>query len=189
MGEPGSGHPGCCASGQWAGHYLRGDAYRLTTSRLTSGLDGCGIRYADRDDLILVEIGTGSVSAAVFTRNRFCAAPVQVAKQHIAAAQPKYLVINSGNANAGTGAAGIDAAYAVCRAVAELTGCRADQVLPFSTGVIGETLPVERIIDALSAAYGALSADGWLHAAQAMMTTDTVPKHVSVRFEVDGAVT
>ncbi len=151
------------------------------------GSTAAGIRYADRDDLILVEIGTGSVSAAVFTRNRFCAAPVQVAKQHIAAAQPNYLVINSGNANAGTGAAGVDAAYAVCRAVAELTGCRADQVLPFSTGVIGETLPVERIIDALPAAYSALSADGWIHAAQAMMTTDTLPKHISVRFEVDGA--
>jgi glutamate N-acetyltransferase/amino-acid N-acetyltransferase len=118
--------------------------------------------------------------AAVFTQNAFCAAPVTIARQHLAAAAPRFLLINSGNANAGTGAGGLAAARACCKAVAEHGGCDSSAVLPFSTGVIGEPLPVERITAVLPAAMDALRLDGWLAAARAIMTTDTVAKGHSV---------
>lgn len=138
-----------------------------------------GIRYKGRDDLLLVELAEGSQCAAVFTRNAFCAAPVIVAKQHLASSRPRYLLINSGNANAGTGAPGVAAAQNSCGLLAQKAGCATEQVLPFSTGVIGEPLPVERIEAVLDKAIKSLSEDGWATAARTIMTTDTVPKGVS----------
>jgi len=150
------------------------------------GTAAAGIRYQGRDDLAVLDLAPGSECAAVFTRNAFCAAPVVVARRHLAAARPRYLLINSGNANAGTGARGLADAEASCAALAELTGCRPQEVLPFSTGVIGEPLPVERLAAGLSAALGHLHEAAWPQAARAIMTTDTVPKLASRRFAVAG---
>ena len=138
-----------------------------------------GIRARDRDDLALLELAPGTQAAAVFTRNAFAAAPVTLAREFLRTAPPRYLLINSGNANAGTGAAGERAARDCCEALAGLAGCAPQQVLPFSTGVIGELLPAERIVEALPALLDGLRADGWLTAARAIMTTDTVPKGFS----------
>lgn len=145
-----------------------------------------GIRYPYRDDLALLELPEGGQCAAVFTRNAFCAAPVTVARRHLAAAAPRYLLINSGNANAGTGARGLAAAEATCAALAAAAGCRPEEVVPFSTGVIGEHLPVDRIEAALPAALAHLKETGWPLAARAIMTTDTVPKLAARRFAVAG---
>nr|VFJ56904.1 MAG: glutamate N-acetyltransferase [Candidatus Kentron sp. DK] len=133
----------------------------------------------DRNDLTLIEIAEGTHTAAVFTRNAFRAAPVQVARRHLGAARPRFLLINTGNANAGTGKRGVADAMACCEIVAEQAGCPPEAVLPFSTGVIGEPLPVARIAANLAKAYQDLRADGWEQAARAIMTTDTVPKLVS----------
>ena len=113
------------------------------------GAAAAGIRKRDRNDLLLIELIDGAHSAAVFTRNAFCAAPVTVGRRHVELTPPRYLLVNSGNANAGTGKAGLDDVRACCDAVATLTGCNSEEVLPFSTGVIGEPLPVEKIITAL----------------------------------------
>ena len=115
-----------------------------------------GIRYPNRTDLCLLELAPGSECAAVFTRNAFCAAPVILARRHLAAAS-RYWLINSGNANAGTGPRGLADAEACCAALATLAACRAEEVLPFSTGVIGEPLPVDRLAAALPAALAALA--------------------------------
>ncbi|RMG59126.1 MAG: bifunctional glutamate N-acetyltransferase/amino-acid acetyltransferase ArgJ [Gammaproteobacteria bacterium] len=138
-----------------------------------------GIRYQGRDDLVLMAFEAGTRMAGVFTRNAFCAAPVLVAREHLAAGQPRYWLINSGNANAGTGAQGLSDARRSCALVAAQAGLAAEAVLPFSTGVIGEPLAVDAIERALPALYSGLSADGWLAAARAIMTTDTVPKGAS----------
>jgi glutamate N-acetyltransferase/amino-acid N-acetyltransferase len=138
-----------------------------------------GIRYRDRDDLVLIELPAGSRCAATFTRNAFCAAPVTVARQHLGSATPRWLLINAGNANAGTGERGLEDARACCNALGALTECRASEVLPFSTGVIGEYLPVDRIVDALPLALDNLAEDAWDSAARAIMTTDTRPKRVT----------
>jgi len=145
-----------------------------------------GIRKPGRDDLMLMEVCAGASAAAVFTRNAFCAAPVVVARRHLATGAPRLLLVNSGNANAGTGTAGIDAALASCAAAADQAGCAPEQVLPYSTGVIGEPLPVDRIAAALPGAWGALQADGWQAAARAIMTTDTLPKGASRRLQLGG---
>ncbi len=150
------------------------------------GSTAAGIKYADRNDLVVIEIVPGSTCAAVFTRNAFCAAPVQVAKQHLQDTSPRYLLINSGNANAGTGHDGVAVCDASCAALAEVAGCGANQVLPFSTGVIGEPLPLDKIRTALPRALANLDESGWPDAARAIMTTDTVPKLVSQSFESDG---
>ena len=118
---------------------------RLGTAR-------AGIKYPDRRDLVVLEVPAGTLAAATFTRNAFCAAPVTVARAHLAAASPRYLLINTGNANAGTGRQGLADAEASCRALAELTACRPDEVLPFSTGVIGEPLPLARLVAGLPTA-------------------------------------
>ena len=143
---------------------------------------------ASRDDLVLIEIAEGSSLAAVFTRNRFCAAPVIVARKHLAATVggPRYLLVNSGNANAGTGEPGLEAARRSCAVLAQLTATRAAAVLPFSTGVIGELLPVDRVNAALPGLLQSLKADAWLAAARGIMTTDTLPKAASRRIEIDG---
>jgi glutamate N-acetyltransferase/amino-acid N-acetyltransferase len=146
---------------------------------LRLGCTKAGIRYQGRNDLVAIELPAGATCAAVFTRNAFCAAPVVVARDHLLATAPRYLVVNSGNANAGTGDAGLAAARESCRLVAAAAGCRPEEVLPFSTGVIGEPLPVERIGAAADALLADLAEDGWERAADAIMTTDTVRKLVS----------
>ena len=150
------------------------------------GIAESGIRYKNRRDLVVFEIAEGASTAAVFTTNAFCAAPVHVAKAHLQAASPRYLVINTGNANAGTGEPGMAAAQVSCQALAGLTGVAPAQVLPFSTGVIGELLPVARLQAGLPAALAALDADSWTAAAHGIMTTDTLPKGASEQFTVDG---
>lgn len=136
--------------------------------------------------MVVIEVVEGASCAAVFTRNAFCAAPVQLAKKHLALRPPRYLLINSGNANAGTGDQGMQDAHACCRVLAETVACQPDQVLPFSTGVIGESLPVERIHDALPAAIDNLSTGSWETASRAILTTDTRPKLRSRHFEFEG---
>lgn len=145
------------------------------------------IRYAKRLDLVLVDIAEGSTTAGVFTQNAFCAAPVLIAKKHVEAVASRYFLINTGNANAGTGSKGEAAAMACCEALAELTDTSAQQVLPFSTGVIGEQLPYEKILNSLPALSEALAEDGWLLAARGIMTTDTRPKLSSASLEIEGA--
>jgi glutamate N-acetyltransferase/amino-acid N-acetyltransferase len=152
--------------------------------RLTAG--AAGIRYRERDDLVVIELAPESRCAAVFTRNAFCAAPVRVAKTHLGQTMPRYLLINAGNANAGTGRRGVADAEASCAAVAAVCRCAAEEVLPFSTGVIGEHLPVDRISAALPDLLGRLDASNWPAAARAIMTTDRVPKLVSRRLEIGG---
>jgi len=147
------------------------------------GVAMAGIRKADRKDLLVVRLAPGTVVAGVFTRNRFCAAPVILARKHIRNSV-RALVVNTGNANAGTGAQGIERAMQVCDALARHLGCGAQQVLPFSTGVIMEPLPAERIVAALPRAL--LSRDDWRTAAEAIMTTDTVPKAHSRRLRLSG---
>ncbi len=149
------------------------------------GVAAAGIKRDGANDLALMEIAPGSHCAAVYTRNAFCAAPVIVARRHGAAGEVRYLLINSGNANAGTGEEGMRAALASCAYVAEQCGCEASQVLPFSTGVIGEPLPVEKIRQALPQATASLQGD-WAPAARAIMTTDTVPKGVSKQITIQG---
>ncbi len=158
----------------------------LSVPGVRLGAVAAGIRYKGRNDLVLMALPEGADVAAVFTRNAFCAAPVSLARENLAAAPTRYLLINSGNANAGTGARGMTDAKACCAALAAQGGCDERQVLPFSTGVIGENLPVARIEQALPALLEGLSEDGWPTAARAIMTTDTVPKLVSRRFSVDG---
>lgn len=144
------------------------------------------IRKAGRNDLVLIEIPDGATTAAVFTRNAFCAAPVLICKEHLTKVATRYLLINSGNANAGTGAQGLRDARQSCAAVAAVTHCQPEQVLPFSTGVIGEPLPVQKITAAIPGLLQGMDADNWSLAAQAIMTTDTRPKIVSREFQIDG---
>ena len=142
------------------------------------GVAMAGVRKANRKDLLVMRLAPGARVAGVFTQNRFCAAPVVVCKQNLAAKAPiRALVVNTGNANAGTGKDGLARAKRVCGDLARLMGCKAGQVLPFSTGVIMEPLPVERIVAALPDCLG--SSSSWLDAAEAIMTTDTVAKAAS----------
>ena len=143
------------------------------------GVTEAGIRKANRRDLTVIELSEGSRVAGVFTQNRFCAAPVQVCRQHLAGGAIRALLINTGVANAGTGEPGLAAANACCAALARAMGLDAGQVLPFSTGVILEPLPVDRLVAGLPGAVANLRADGWFDAAHAIMTTDTLAKAVS----------
>ncbi len=145
-----------------------------------------GIKKPGRQDVVLIEIAEGSHTAAVYTRNAFCAAPVLLCREHQKQATPRYLLINSGNANAGTGEQGMLAAKKSCQAVAALTNINPESVLPFSTGVIGQQLPVEKIATALPSAFANLTADNWFAAASAIMTTDTIAKARSVQCELNG---
>jgi glutamate N-acetyltransferase/amino-acid N-acetyltransferase len=155
---------------------------------LELGTARAGIRKPGRRDLLLARIAPGATVAGVFTRNRFCAAPVQVCRERLASGvAPRAFVVNTGNANAGTGAPGLAAARETCEAVGRVLGCDAAAVLPFSTGVILEPLPVERLVAGLPAARDDLATDRWAEAAEAIMTTDTVPKAASRRFSVGGA--
>ena len=146
-----------------------------------------GIKANGRDDLVLIELPQDSVVAGVYTQNDFCAAPVTLNREHLnCTANSRYLLINSGNANACTGDLGMQAARASCMALAELCGVDIEQVLPFSTGVIGERLPVEKIISTLPEALAQLSEGNWAIAAQGIMTTDTHPKLVTKTVEIAG---
>lgn len=147
-----------------------------------------GIKNNQSDDLVLIELAENSQCAAVFTKNKFCAAPVTLAKKHLESITPRYLLINSGNANAGTGEQGMLDALFSCQQVAKQTGCKAEQVLPFSTGVIGENLPVEKIENALHELYQKLEEDHWIKAGRGIMTTDTKLKAISKQIEIDGKV-
>ncbi|MGI9278946.1 MAG: bifunctional glutamate N-acetyltransferase/amino-acid acetyltransferase ArgJ [Endozoicomonas sp.] len=149
------------------------------------GTAEAGIKKQGRKDLVLMNWDQGASVAGVFTLNRFCAAPVHLAKSRINGA-PEYFVVNTGNANAGTGEQGMNDASAVCSALAEIASVSEDQVLPFSTGVIGEKLPVDRIVSGLPTAFSGLSEDGWCAAGEGILTTDTRPKGCSRQFEVGG---
>ncbi|MCL4746675.1 MAG: bifunctional ornithine acetyltransferase/N-acetylglutamate synthase, partial [Burkholderiaceae bacterium] len=147
---------------------------------LELGTARAGIRKPGRRDLLVASIAPGATVAGVFTRNRFCAAPVRVSQQHLEAnAGIRALVVNTGCANAGTGSQGIDDARATCAALAAQLGCDPAQVLPFSTGVILERLPLERLIAGLPEAKADLSPSNWAQAAESIMTTDTLPKAAS----------
>jgi glutamate N-acetyltransferase/amino-acid N-acetyltransferase len=163
----------------------------MSTAGLTGialGAAAAGIRYADRNDLVVMSLPAGAETAAVFTRNAFRAAPVLVAREHLARRAPRYLLINAGNANAGTGARGLEDARRTCVDLARAAGCEPEEVLPFSTGVIGEYLPVERIAAALPALLAALREDEWDACARAIMTTDTRPKIASRTFALGDRV-
>lgn len=150
------------------------------------GIASAGIKKAGRRDILLFAIDEGATVAGVFTQNTFCAAPVTVGREHLSHGDIRYFLVNSGNANACTGERGVADAKAVCQAVAELGSAQMRQVIPFSTGVIGEFLPVAKVQSALSAAFDTLALDGWFDAAQAIMTTDTQAKGASLQFEHDG---
>ncbi len=143
--------------------------------------------YAEkRNDVALIEFAEGSVVSAVFTKNLFCAAPVMLAKNNLNDSKPRYCLINAGNANAGTGSQGTINSRNTCNALADLTNCKKVEVLPFSTGVIGEDLPVEKINSALTELVNNLSDDSWVEVAEAIMTTDTIPKAVSSQINLNG---
>ena len=151
------------------------------------GVTEAGIRKANRRDLTVFRLAEGTSVAGVFTRNRFCAAPVQVCQAHLAAGGPiSALVINTGNANAGTGEEGLKKANDTCDALGKLLGVPASQILPFSTGVILEPLPLDRLVAGLPAAIADLAADHWSSAAHGIMTTDTLPKISSAKVQIDG---
>ena len=158
----------------------------LPVAGVRVGTASAGIKKPGRLDLVVFELAAGSTVASAFTKNQFCAAPVQIARQHLAKAAPRYLLINTGNANAGTGAPGRDNAVSCCTALAQLAGVAVEQVVPFSTGVIGEPLPVAKIAAALPAALQDLADAGWNRAATGIMTTDTLPKGVSKTLVLDG---
>jgi glutamate N-acetyltransferase/amino-acid N-acetyltransferase len=150
------------------------------------GIASAGIKKPGRRDVVVMELADGTACAGMFTRNAFCAAPVTVAKQHLAAAAPRYFLVNTGNANAGTGKQGLTDAQQSCAELARLTGGTATQVLPFSTGVIGEPLPLAKITAVLPQAIAGLGEDNWADAAHGIMTTDTVPKGCSRRIALSG---
>ena len=152
---------------------------------ISLGTTNAGIKQTVRADILVVQMAEGSSCAAVFTQNAFCAAPVHVAKAHLSQS-PRWLLINSGNANAGTGKAGMSNALFTCKAVAKLVNGSPAQVLPFSTGVIGEPLAVDKIERALPSAIAQLSEQNWTAAAQAIMTTDTFAKGATRTIEIDG---
>jgi len=154
---------------------------------LSLGVTEAGVRKQNRKDVTVMLMAPGSAVGAVFTRNRFCAAPVQVCRTHLATGDGiRAIVINTGNANAGTGEEGLRRAKDTCVALASQLNIQASQVLPFSTGVIMEQLPVDRVIAGLPAAVADARADNWLRAAEAIMTTDTQPKAISRQVTVGG---
>ena len=154
-------------------------------SGVSLGTTCAGIKQHEHDDLLLIEMAEGSTCAAVFTRNAFCAAPVIIAREHLLQT-PRWLVINSGNANAGTGKAGLEVALQTCQELAKLKVAKAEQVMPFSTGVIGELLLATKVTEALPAAVNNLAEDNWSEAAKAIMTTDTFAKGVSRKIALAG---
>ena len=153
---------------------------------LRIGIASAGIKKPGRKDLVVLELAEGSRVAGIFTRNQFCAAPVHLARRHLAEGQPRFLLINTGNANAGTGERGMADAAECCQRLADEAGVPRSAVLPFSTGVIGEPLPVAKIVKALPDALAAMDSNGWAAAASGIMTTDTRPKGASRELMIDG---
>ncbi len=159
----------------------------LPVAGVELGIAEANIKRPNRKDLLVIKLAPGATVAGVFTQNRFCAAPVTVAREHLAAGKGvRALVVNTGNANAGTGEQGMAAARTTCAEVAKLLGCDAQQVLPFSTGVIMEPLPVDKIVAGLPQAVAGLKVDNWFDAAHAIMTTDIVAKAVSRKVQIGG---
>ncbi|SIS98875.1 bifunctional glutamate N-acetyltransferase/amino-acid acetyltransferase ArgJ [Neptunomonas antarctica] len=150
------------------------------------GIASAGIKKPGRKDVVVLEIAEQATLAGVFTQNAFCAAPVIISKEHLRQGANRYLLINTGNANAGTGAQGMQDGYACCSALAEAVGVTREDILPFSTGVIGESLPVDKIVSALPAALANLNDNLWAEAASGIMTTDTRPKGACVQFSYEG---
>ncbi len=162
-------------------------AQLLPVAGISLGVAEAGIKRADRKDLLVMQLDEGATIAGVFTTNRFCAAPVIVAREHLASGKAiRALVVNTGNANAGTGEQGMAAAKRTCAELAKLMGCDAEQVLPFSTGVIMEPLPVDKIVAGMPKAIANLKTDNWFDASQAIMTTDIVAKAVSRQVQIGG---
>jgi glutamate N-acetyltransferase/amino-acid N-acetyltransferase len=158
----------------------------LPVAGVRLGIASAGIKKPGRRDITLIELTPGTRVAGVFTQNRFCAAPVTLCRQHLTRGNIRALVINTGNANAGTGEEGLKRARQTCEAVAQAMACASENVLPFSTGVILEPLPVEKILRALPAAQADLAVDHWSQAAHAIMTTDVVAKGASRQAQVGG---
>jgi glutamate N-acetyltransferase / amino-acid N-acetyltransferase len=164
-------------------------AQLLPVEGVSLGVAEANIKFGKRKDLLVMQICEGAKVAGVFTRNRFCAAPVIVAREHLSRSDDiRALLVNTGNANAGTGEQGLQAARTSCAALAGLLGCKASQILPFSTGVIMEPLPVARIAAGLPGAVANMRSDNWFDAAQAIMTTDIVAKAVSRQVTIDGVI-
>src|SRR4030065_666929 len=162
-------------------------AQLLPGAGVSLGIAEANIKRPDRKDLLVMQWCDGARVAVVFTKNRFCAAPVIVAREHLAKRDGiRALLVNTGNANAGTGEQGMSDARTTCAALAGLLNCKASQILPFSTGVIMEPLPVSRIAAGLPAAVANMRADNWFDAGQAIMTTDSVAKAVSRQVLIDG---
>ena len=157
--------------------------YPINGIRLSA--TAAGVRYKDRDDLVVIEIADNATAAVVTTKNAFCAAPVRVLREHFAKASPRYLITNTGNANAGTGADGMRRALDICSALAAKVGVDVSSILPFSTGVIGEPLNSDAIIAGLDNALANLAPNNWLAAANGIRTTDTIPKLASEKVDVD----
>ena len=155
-------------------------------SRRSPGRNSVWHKGLDQLDLVLFEFVPGSVTAGMFTQSHFAAAPVLVGREHLDQGHSRYFLINSGNANAATGDAGKSDAVSCCKALSQRTGVRPDEVIPFSTGVIGEKLQVAKITDALPALIRTLDETNWLIAAQGIMTTDTRPKIATRRLEIEG---
>ncbi|MDD4912717.1 MAG: bifunctional glutamate N-acetyltransferase/amino-acid acetyltransferase ArgJ [Sideroxydans sp.] len=159
----------------------------LPVAGVSLGIAEAGIKRPNRKDLLVINLDEGTTVAGVFTTNRFCAAPVTLAKDHLASGKGiRALLVNTGNANAGTGEQGMAAARQTCVDLAKLLGCAPEQVLPYSTGVIMEPLPVDKIVAGMPAAIANLKADNWFDASQAIMTTDIVAKAVSRQIQVNG---
>ena len=153
---------------------------------LRLGTTCAGIKKPDHRDLVIMELAEGSQVAAVFTQNAFCAAPVIIARDHLSKTTPKYLLVNTGNANAGTGKQGLVDALACCETLAQIANVSLESVLPFSTGVIGESLQVDKMRAGIPDAFANLSENGWVDAAHGILTTDTVPKGASQQIDIDG---
>jgi glutamate N-acetyltransferase/amino-acid N-acetyltransferase len=159
----------------------------LPVAGVSLGIAEAGIKRPDRKDLLVIKLDEGATVAGVFTTNRFCAAPVTLAKDHLASGKGiRALLVNTGNANAGTGEQGMAAARSTCAELAKLLGCSIEQILPYSTGVIMEPLPVDKIVAGMPAAIANLKADNWFDASQAIMTTDIVAKAVSRQVQING---
>lgn len=150
------------------------------------GTYNVGIKQTERPDLVVFELEQGATTAGIFTTNAFCAAPVQICQKHINETDTRYLIVNTGNANAGTGKEGYEDAMAICEKLAEIKGVAVESILPFSTGVIGERLPLEKITSNIEKACVDLSEDNWFEGSRGIMTTDTQPKGYTAQFEFNG---
>ncbi len=167
------------------GEALTGQVFSIEGVRLAAA--SASIKKQGRKDTVLLELSEGTTTAGVFTRNAFCAAPVVICRDHLSRENPRYFIINSGNANAAVGIKGVDDALEVCSYVGATVGVGVSQVLPFSTGVIGERLPVHKITSVCEQLHDGLNSEGWKSAAEGIMTTDTRPKVASIEVEVNNS--